>query len=72
YVATVCDDYPVNCGVYCINADDGSVVWEYKTKNSVKSNIRLSNDKIIVQDTEANIYIFDANNDTPNPEIVKV
>lgn len=72
YVATVCDDYPVNCGVYCINADDGSVVWEYKTKNSVKSNIRLSNDKIIVQDTEANIYIFDANSDTPNPEIVKV
>lgn len=71
YVATVCDDYPIDCGVYCINADDGSIVWEYKTKNSVKSNIRFSNDKIIVQDTEANVYIFDANSDEPNPEIVK-
>lgn len=56
YTATVDDDYPHNCGVYCLNAADGAVVWTFKTKNSVKNNVLISEDKLIAQDCAGNVY----------------
>lgn len=56
YTATVDDDYPKNCGIYCLNTADGAVQWTYKTKNSVKNNIMIEGDKLIAQDCSGNVY----------------
>lgn len=56
YTATVDDDYPRNCGVYCLNAADGAVVWTFKTKNSVKNRVAISGDQLVAQDCEGNVY----------------
>lgn len=62
YTATVDDDYPHDCGVYCLNAADGAVVWTYKTKNSVKNNVIIAEDKLIAQDCAGNVYCLDKTN----------
>ena len=62
YVATVDEDYPRNCGIYCLNAKDGNIIWKYKTKNSVKNNIIEYSDKLIAQDCDGNVYCLNKNN----------
>ncbi|MGN0538592.1 MAG: PQQ-binding-like beta-propeller repeat protein [Candidatus Fimenecus sp.] len=59
YTATVGDDYPSKCGVYCLNAKDGTVKWFYETKNSVKNNIKIDGDKLVAIDVEGNVYCLD-------------
>lgn len=60
YTATVDDDYPHNCGVYCLNAENGEVVWEFATENSVKNNLLYAEEKIVVQDCDGNVYCLNA------------
>lgn len=60
YIATADDDWPRSCGIYCINAYDGSVIWEYETKNSVKNNIIITEGKAITQDVDGNVYCLNA------------
>lgn len=62
YVATVDDNWPRRCGVYCINAQTGELLWEFETVNSVKNNLLLENGKIIAQDCEGNLYCLDSQN----------
>lgn len=62
YVATADDNWPRTCGVYCINAQSGEMLWEFETVNSVKNNLLLENGKIIAQDCEGNLYCLDAQN----------
>lgn len=62
YVGTVDDNWPRECGVYCINATSGEIVWETETVNSVKNNLLLENGKIIAQDCEGNVYCLDSGN----------
>ena len=62
YVATVDDNWPRRCGVYCINAQTGETLWEFETVNSVKNNLLLENGKIIAQDCEGNLYCLDSQN----------
>lgn len=59
FVGTIDDDYPRNCGVYGIDATNGSVLWNYKTKNSVKNNLGYAQGKIIAQDSQGNVYCLD-------------
>lgn len=59
YTATVDDDYPCECGIYCLNADDGTVKWYYKTENSIKNNICIDGDSLCAADAEGNIYCLD-------------
>ena len=59
YTATVDDDYPKNCGVYCLDGTNGNIVWYYKTKNSVKNNVKIQNNKLVTVDTEGNVYCLD-------------
>lgn len=56
YTAAVHDDIPVSGGVYCLNGADGSVLWQYKTENSVKNNVVLSGENIYAQDAAGNVY----------------
>lgn len=62
YVATADDNWPRTCGVYCINAQSGEMLWEFETVNSVKNNLLLENGKIIAQDCEGNLYCLDTQN----------
>ena len=56
YTATADDDYPRSCGVYCLNAADGSVIWSYMTENSVKNNVVVANGCVYAQDCEGYVY----------------
>ena len=64
YVATVDEDYPRTCGIYCLNSIDGTVLWSFATKNSVKNNIIVENGLLIAQDCEGNVYCLDSQNGT--------
>lgn len=60
YTATSYDDYPDNeSGVFCFNDETGEQIWYYHTDNSVKNNIVISNDKLLVQDVQGNVYCLD-------------
>lgn len=59
YTATSDDDYPRECGVYCLDRENGNVIWFFKTKNSVKNNIKIQDDKLVAVDAEGNVYCLD-------------
>ena len=60
FAATADDDWPRECGVYCVDTASGAVVWEHETENSVKNNILLQDGKIIAQDCSGNICCLNA------------
>lgn len=62
YTATVDEDYPRSCAVYCLNSEDGSIVWKFETENSVKNNLILNEKNILAQDCEGNVYCLNASN----------
>lgn len=62
YIATIDDDYPRDCGVYCLDSVSGAVKWTYKTKNSVKNKLILNNNKIYGQDCSGNVFCLNAEN----------
>lgn len=62
YSATVDDDYPRTCAVYCLNAADGKIVWSYETNNSVKNNICIDGNQLVAMDVEGRVYCIDKSN----------
>lgn len=60
YIATADDDWPISCGVYCLDAESGEIIWKHKTDNSVKSNVVLADGKAITQDVDGNVYCLNA------------
>lgn len=64
YTATVDDDYPRTCKIYCLDAENGGIQWEFETKNSVKNNICIDGDRIVAMDVEGNVYCLDKTNGT--------
>ncbi len=60
YTATVGDDVPNKCGIYCLDAQTGEILWYIPTKNSIKNNLIYQNDKIYTQDTEGLVYCLNA------------
>ncbi|MGN1328514.1 MAG: PQQ-binding-like beta-propeller repeat protein [Eubacterium sp.] len=59
YTATVDDNYPRECGIYCLNADNGETKWYYKTENSVKNNICIDGSILVAMDVDGNVYCLD-------------
>lgn len=64
YTATVDDDYPRTCKIYCLDAENGSIQWELETENSVKNNICIDGDRIVAMDVDGNVYCLDKTNGT--------
>lgn len=64
YTATVDDDYPRTCKIYCLDAENGRIQWELETENSVKNNICIDGDKLIAMDVDGNVYCLDKTNGT--------
>lgn len=60
YVGTVDDNWPRECGIYCIDAQTGGIIWEKETVNSVKNDLLLENGKLIAQDCQGNLYCLNA------------
>lgn len=60
YTATVGDDVPNKCGIYCLDAQTGEILWYVPAKNSIKNNLIYQNDKIYTQDTEGLVYCLNA------------
>lgn len=60
YTATVDENYPRTCGIYCLDAHSGEILWFYETKNSVKNNVLISGGALFTQDCEGNVYCLDA------------
>lgn len=56
YSATVDDDYPRTCGIYCLNASDGKILWSYETENSIKNNICIDGDRLVAMDADGRVY----------------
>lgn len=59
YVGTADDGWPKDCAVTALHAETGEILWKYRTKNSVKSDICVMGGKVITQDTEGNVYCLD-------------
>lgn len=64
YIGTADNENAENCGVYCINAADGSREWFFRTKNSIHSDIALYDGVIYAGDTDYNIYAIKASDGT--------
>lgn len=64
YTATVDDDYPRTCKIYCLDAENGRIQWELETENSVKNNICIDGDRLAAMDVEGNVYCLDKTNGT--------
>lgn len=62
YTATATNDFPHTSGVYCLSAQDGSVQWQFKTKNDVKNNVVLAGDNLYAQDAAGNVYCLSKEN----------
>lgn len=60
YAATVDDGWPKTCGIYKVNASDGSVEWKYDTANSVRNSMALSGGRLLAQDVTGRVYCIDA------------
>lgn len=61
YTATADDDFPKECGVYCLDRENGDVIWYFKTKNSVKNNVKIQDSKLVASDSDGNLYCLDKN-----------
>lgn len=60
YVGTSDEGFPLVCGVSCLNPENGSIIWQYETKNSIRNDILAVNGLIVAQDGEGNVYALDA------------
>lgn len=60
YTATVGDDAPNNCGIYCLDAQTGEIVWNVPAKNSIKNNLVYQNGKVYAQDVDGLVYCLNA------------
>ena len=56
FVGTMDDSYPIVCGLYALNSDDGSVLWSYRTENSVINKPVYDSGMVIAQDSAGNVY----------------
>lgn len=62
YAATVDEDVPRSCGIYCLSAENGERLWSYATKNSIKNKIIVDGGSLYAQDCDGNVYCLDAAN----------
>ncbi|MDO4363405.1 MAG: PQQ-binding-like beta-propeller repeat protein [Clostridia bacterium] len=62
YIATNDENYPINCGITCLDAESGKELWYYQTVNSVKNNVKITDGKLVTQDCEGNVYCLNAEN----------
>jgi len=50
--------------LYCLDAKDGSLVWSYKTEDSLKATPTIAGDRLIASGLDHNIYCIDKHTGT--------
>lgn len=60
FVATLDDAGNQQSGITALNNTSGKVVWEFKTRNSVKHAICYEDGKLLATDVEGNVYALNA------------
>jgi outer membrane protein assembly factor BamB len=50
--------------VYCLNARDGSLIWSYKTLDSLKATPTIVGDRLIASGLDHNVYCLNAHDGT--------
>jgi len=60
YLSTIDDENRRTCKMVCLNALDGSVIWEFKTGNSIKNSLAYAGGKILGTDVDGISYALDA------------
>lgn len=60
YTASVDENLKGEAHIYALDAINGSLLWKYKVRNSVKNSIAAGDGKILAQDVEGYLYAVDA------------
>ena len=50
--------------LYCLNTKDGSLIWRFKTEDSLKSTPTIAGDRMIASGLDHNLYCFNAKDGT--------
>lgn len=61
FVASVDENLAGEGGVYALDAVEGTLLWKYKVRNSIKNTIAVDNGCVLAQDAEGWLYVIDAN-----------
>ena len=64
FVASVDEDLKGRAHLYALKAQDGSPLWEYRVRNSVKNTIVAAGGVVLAQDVEGWLYAIDAQSGT--------
>ncbi|MCC8174429.1 MAG: PQQ-binding-like beta-propeller repeat protein [Odoribacter sp.] len=60
YIASVDENLKGNSKIVALDANNGEIIWEYFTRNSVKNTIVACQEFIFAQDVGGNLYAVDA------------
>lgn len=60
YVASVDEDLRGEAAIYALNGQDGSLLWKYPVRNSIKNTIAADGGRIFAQDAQGYLYAVDA------------
>ncbi len=60
YISTCCDEYPCDAGLFCLNPENGEILWSYKTFAGLKNVPSMDCGMIFAQDTFGWVYALNA------------
>lgn len=60
YTASIDEDLKGRAAIYALNGKDGSLLWKYPVKTSIKNTIAIEGGIVFAQDVEGNLYAVDA------------
>ena len=64
YIGTIDDDFPRRCGVSCVSAQTGKVLWFYETENSIKNNLAADETAVYAMDAAGKVYALNKTDGT--------
>lgn len=60
YVASVDEDLRGNAHIYALDGSDGTLLWSYPVRNSIKNTIAIDHGRVFAQDAQGYLYAVDA------------
>lgn len=60
YIASIDEDLKGQAHIYALDGKDGSLLWKYPVKSSIKNTIAIESGIVFAQDVQGNLYAVDA------------
>lgn len=60
YIASIDEDLKGQAHIYALDGKDGSLLWKYPVRNSIKNTIAIESGIVFAQDVQGNLYAVDA------------